>query len=105
PSRGGSLAERGSRSPLPKFSISCEGAAPPDVEEEEADTEDVKNSTITSSAGSAAADETVRFRRTSSGRNSQLQLVIPVISQAVQAAENERSGAQRETCYVVSVFG
>uniref|UniRef100_A0A8R1E4B4 PDZ domain-containing protein n=2 Tax=Caenorhabditis japonica TaxID=281687 RepID=A0A8R1E4B4_CAEJA len=105
PSRGGSLAERGSRSPLPKFSISCEGTAPPDVEEEEADTEDVKNSTITSSAGSAGADETVRFRRTSSGRNSQLQLVIPVISQAVQAAENERSGAQRETCYVMYPTG
>lgn len=102
PSRS-SIAERGSRSPLPKFSISCEGEAGVSRSgDDHDDLDDSRNSTIVSTASSGGADETVRFRRQSSGRTpaSQLQLVIPSISssQSSQSAE-----PARETCYVVRI--
>ncbi|CCG28214.1 non-specific serine/threonine protein kinase [Caenorhabditis elegans] len=104
PSRS-SIAERGSRSPLPKFSISCEGEAGVSRSgDDHDDLDDSRNSTIVSTASSGGADETVRFRRQSSGRTpaSQLQLVIPSISssQSSQSAE-----PARETCYVMYPSG
>uniref|UniRef100_A0A1I7T4Z8 non-specific serine/threonine protein kinase n=2 Tax=Caenorhabditis tropicalis TaxID=1561998 RepID=A0A1I7T4Z8_9PELO len=103
PSRA-SIGERGSRSPLPKFSISCEGDAHVTRDEHKED-EDSKDSTIVSNASSASgADETVRYRRTSSGRTAaaQLQLVIPSISSSQSAPSAEPA---RETCYVMYPSG
>ncbi|PIC34413.1 hypothetical protein B9Z55_014074 [Caenorhabditis nigoni] len=103
PSRA-SIAERGSRSPLPKFSISCEGEAGVATKDNK-DDEDLKNSTIDSNASSdAGAEETVRFRRQSSGRSpaAQLQLVIPSISSS-QATQNVEPA--KETCYVMYPSG
>ncbi|CAI2350338.1 unnamed protein product [Caenorhabditis sp. 36 PRJEB53466] len=84
-SRGGSLAERGS---IPKFSISCEGSSAPQMDDSEHAEEE---------------EETVRFRRQSSGRSSggaqQLQLVIPSISSAQE--KDTVIQPSRETCYVM----
>lgn len=101
-----SIAERGSRSPLPKFSISCEGeSGAPSTNEENRDDEDSRDSTIVSCASSGSgADETVRFRRQSSGKTAaaQLQLVIPSISSS-QSSQNAEPA--RETCYVMYPSG